>query len=138
LPAGRIAALGATPDFHHGLLGVPLFLWRISNHLSLTGEGSLRTPGRWHPRGRRVAHCAQSPAAALLEILVHFEIDIQDLPVRYRLLKIDAPDDVQVERVSIEQLPADWLEKPDVTLSPLISPRSELVLHSELHDARVA
>ena len=60
-------------------------------------------------------YCAQSPAAALLEILVHFEIDIQDLPVRYRLLKIDAPDDVQVERVSIEQLPADWLEKIDVT-----------------------
>ena len=86
-----------------------------ANHLSLTGEGSLRTPGRWHPRGRRVAYCAQSPAAALLEILVHFEIDIQDLPVRYRLLKIDAPDDVPVERVSIEQLPADWLEKPDVT-----------------------
>jgi RES domain-containing protein len=60
-------------------------------------------------------YCAQSPAAALLEILVHFEIDIQDLPVRYRLLKIEAPDDVQVERVSVEQLPPDWHEKTEVT-----------------------
>ena len=75
----------------------------------------MRTPGRWHTRGRRVVYCAQSPAAALLEILVHFEIDIQDLPVRYRLLKIDVPDDMHVERVSPEQLPAGWPEKTEMT-----------------------
>ena len=92
-----------------------MFLWRISNHLSLAGDGALRTPGRWHTRGRRVVYCAQSPAAALLEILVHFEIDIQDLPVRYRLLKIEAPDDAQVESVSVNRLPADWPERIDVT-----------------------
>jgi RES domain-containing protein len=92
-----------------------VLLWRISNHLSLAGDGALRTPGRWHTRGQRVVYCAQSPAAALLEILVHFEIDIQDLSVRYRLLKIEAPDDVQVQRVSIDQLPTDWPEKTEVT-----------------------
>ena len=92
-----------------------MFLWRISNHLSLAGDGALRTPGRWHTRGRRVVYCAQSPAAALLEILVHFEIDIQDLPVRYRLLKIDAPDDVHMEGVSVDRLPTDWPEKTEVT-----------------------
>jgi hypothetical protein len=41
-----------------------------------------------------------------------FEIDIQDLPVRYRLLKIHAPDDVPVERVSADQLPFDWAGEP--------------------------
>ena len=92
-----------------------MFLWRISNHVSLGGDGALRTPGRWHSRGRRIVYCTQNPAAALLEILVHFEIDIQDLPVRYRLLKIEAPDDVQVERVSIEQLPSDWPERTEIT-----------------------
>jgi RES domain-containing protein len=92
-----------------------VFLWRISNHLSLAGDRALRTPGRWHSRGRRVVYCAQSPAAALLEILVHFEIGIQDLPVRYRLLKIEAPDDVQVERVSVDDLPANWPQKTEVT-----------------------
>ena len=75
----------------------------------------MRTPGRWHFRGRRVVYCAQSPAAALLEILVHFEIDIQDLPVRYRLLKIEAPDDVQIERVSVDDLPVNWPQKTEVT-----------------------
>lgn len=75
----------------------------------------MRTPGRWHSRGRRIVYCAQNPAAALLEILVHFEIDIQDLPVRYRLLKIHAPDDVPVERVSVDKLPSDWPEKTEAT-----------------------
>ncbi len=75
----------------------------------------MHTPGRWHTRGRRVVYCAQSPAAALLEILVHFEIDIQDLPVRYRLLKIEAPDDMQVERVLVNDLPKDWPEGTEVT-----------------------
>lgn len=92
-----------------------MFLWRISNHPSLAGDGALRTPGRWHTRGRRVVYCAQNPAAALLEILVHFEMDIQDLPLRYRLLKIEAPDDMQIERVSVDQLPADWPERTEVT-----------------------
>jgi RES domain-containing protein len=92
-----------------------VFLWRISNQLSLAGDGALRTPGRWHTRGRRVVYCAQSPAAALLEVLVHFEIDIQDLPVRYRLLKIEAPDDVPVERVSVDRLPTDWPERTEFT-----------------------
>ncbi|MDO8681329.1 MAG: RES family NAD+ phosphorylase [Acidobacteriota bacterium] len=92
-----------------------MFLWRISNHLSLAGDGALRTPGRWHTRGRRVVYCAQNPAAALLEILVHFEIDIQDLPLRYRLLKIEAPDEVHIERVTVDQLPADWPERTELT-----------------------
>jgi RES domain-containing protein len=92
-----------------------VFLWRISNHLSLSGDGALRTPGRWHSRGRRVVYCAPNPAAALLEILVHFEIDIHDLPVRYRLMKIQAPDDVHVDHVSVDELPPDWPGRTDVT-----------------------
>jgi RES domain-containing protein len=46
---------------------------------------------------------------------VHFEIEIQDLPVRYRLLKIQVPDGVPVENVALDQLPSDWSEKIDVT-----------------------
>jgi RES domain-containing protein len=92
-----------------------VFLWRIGNHLSLAGEGGLRTPGRWHSRGWRVVYCAQSPAAALLEILAHFEIDIQHLPVRYRLLKIEAPDDVLLESVSVDGLPTDWPARIEMT-----------------------
>ena len=92
-----------------------MILWRISNHSSLAGDGALRASGRWHTRGRRVVYCAQSPAAALLEILVHFEMEIHDLPARYRLLKIRAPDDVPSEDVSRNHLPADWVENSAAT-----------------------
>ena len=92
-----------------------MILWRIGNHVSLAGDGGLRASGRWHTRGRRIVYCSQSPAAALLEILVHFEIDIRDLPARYRLLKLHAPDDLAVEKVTLQNLSADWVERTDVT-----------------------
>ena len=92
-----------------------MFLWRISNHLSLVGEGGLRASGRWHTRGTRVVYCAENPAAAFLEILVHFEIEIRDLPARYRLLKIAVPDDVRVQRASPDDLNRDWLENTHAT-----------------------
>jgi RES domain-containing protein len=60
-------------------------------------------------------HCSESPAAALLETLVHFEIELRDFPARYRLLKIEGPDDMRQERVEVDTLPADWPHKPDVT-----------------------
>lgn len=90
-------------------------LWRISNHVSLAGDGGLWASGRWHTRGRRIVYCSQSPAAALVEVLVHFEIDIQDLPTRYRLLKLHAPDDLSIEEVTPRGLPEDWLERIDLT-----------------------
>lgn len=119
-----------------------MIVWRISNHQSLSGEGGLRTPGRWHTRGRRVVYCAQSPAAALLEILVHLELDIQGLPARYRLLRIEVPDGLDVEHVSLDTLPADWPEKTELTRTigdawlvkghtPLLSVPSAIVPETE-------
>jgi len=90
-------------------------LWRISNHVSLAGDGGMRASGRWHTRGRRVVYCSESPAAALLEIPVHFEIDVRDLPTRYRLQKLHAPDDLVVDEVAAADLPTDWLERTDLT-----------------------
>ena len=92
-----------------------MILWRISNHLSLAGDGAPRASGRWHTRGRRVVYCAQNPAAALLEILVHFEIEIRDLPARYRLLKLEAPDDLVIEHIALNDLPQEWVQKAEIT-----------------------
>lgn len=92
-----------------------MILWRISNHVSLAGDGGMRASGRWHTRGHRIVYCSESPAAALLEILVHFEIDVRDLPAKYRLLKLHAPDDLLIEHVNVADLPADWIERTDLT-----------------------
>lgn len=90
-------------------------LWRISNYIDLRGEGGLRASGRWHTRVRRVIYCAGTPAAALLEILVHLEIEVEDLPRRYHLLKLDVPDALAVEHILLAELPKTWIERPDVT-----------------------
>jgi RES domain-containing protein len=92
-----------------------VILWRISNHLALDGKGGLKWPGRWHSAGRRVVYCAQSPAAALLETLVHFEMALGALPARYRLLKIRVPDQPPVEQLEVGALPDRWIEREDAT-----------------------
>jgi RES domain-containing protein len=92
-----------------------VILWRISNHVSLTGDGGMRASGRWHTRGRRIVYCSESPATALLEILVHFEINFRDLPTRYRLLKLRAPATLVVEELLPVDLPDDWTEQTDRT-----------------------
>ena len=83
-------------------------LWRISNHITLNGGGGLRASGRWHTRGRRVVYCAASPAGALLETLVHLEIDLEDMPAQFRYLEIEAPDATSVEEMDVDVVGPLW------------------------------
>lgn len=85
-----------------------MILWRISRFDSLSGEGGLRSQGRWHTPGRPLVYCAQSPAAALLEMLVRMELELREDPIRYRLLRIDASDDVSVIGVGAGELERNW------------------------------
>lgn len=102
-----------------------MILWRISNHAALDGGGGLRAPGRWHSRGRRIVYCAPNPATALLEVLVHAEIDAEDVPIRLRFLEIEAPDSVSVEIADERALGSDWQRNPEMT-----RPLGDLWLHS--------
>ena len=86
-------------------------LWRISDHASLSGDGGLYAAGRWHTRGRRVVYLADHPASALLEVMVHLEIDAEDLPTHYQLLGVDVPDGIAADTVEESALPADWRER---------------------------
>jgi RES domain-containing protein len=83
-------------------------LWRISNYVTLAGTGGLTSPGRWHSRKKEVVYLAESPPAALLERLVHLEIDPDDLPRTYQLLAVEIPDGTAFEAVNEDELPADW------------------------------
>lgn len=68
----------------------------------------MRAPGRWHTRGYRIVYCAPNPATALLEILVHAEIDIQDIPVQLTYLEIEAPDSLAIENAEVKPLADGW------------------------------
>ena len=93
-----------------------MVLWRISNHATLDGLGGLKASGRWHTRGHRIVYLSASPASALLEILVHLEIDRDDLPRFYKLHEIDVPDSLPLERAEeLENLPPHWRNRIDLT-----------------------
>ena len=51
---------------------------------------------------------AESPPGALLERLVHLEIDASEIPIGYQLIAIDVGDDVGFETITIESLPPNW------------------------------
>lgn len=85
-----------------------MVLWRISNHVALDGAGGLYAAGRWHSQGQRIIYCAEHPAAALLEAIVHSEIDIEDWPRSYKLLKVGIGPNVRRNRIAPDSLPPDW------------------------------
>jgi RES domain-containing protein len=72
-------------------------LWRISDYPELDGAGGLLASGRWHTQGSRIVYCAPNPAASLVEVLVHIEIDADDLADPLQYLEIDAPDMLAIE-----------------------------------------
>ncbi len=85
-----------------------MILWRISGYVTLDGAGGLRFPGRWHTAGQRIVYCAPNPATALLEVLVHSEISIDDLPVNLRYLEIETPNALAIEEANTSALGMSW------------------------------
>jgi RES domain-containing protein len=83
-------------------------LWRVSNYGSLDGIGGLYVSGRWHTKGHPVVYCSEDPSTALLETLVHIEIDAEDRPENFQVLKIESSQEVSIERVDVEKLGSAW------------------------------
>lgn len=71
-------------------------LWRISDHVDLSGLGGKKFSSRWTSLGRRVVYLAESPAGALLEVLVHFDLDSEDIPNSYTLIQVSTPEEITV------------------------------------------
>jgi len=90
-------------------------LWRISDYVDLSGQGGLIGSARWHSRGRRIVYLADHPASALLEVLVHLEVDPAELPDAFQLLAVDVPDGIAAERIRQEELATGW--KQDFSLT---------------------
>ena len=87
-----------------------MLLWRISNHATLGGEGGLIASARWHTQGHPILYLAETPAGALVEVLVHLELNPAHLPRSYKLLKAAAPDDISLLTVAKAELAGNWTE----------------------------
>lgn len=86
-------------------------LWRISNHRSLDGEGGRRYAARWHSAGLPIVYLAASPPGALIEILVHLELDESELPLTYALLRVNIPGKLRIPKLRV---PLDGAWKADL------------------------
>lgn len=79
-------------------------LWRISQHVDLSGIGGLRAGGRWHTRGRPVVYLADHPASCLLEMLVQGAA-LGAMPAAYQWLSVEAPSGSVAD---LDVLPYAW------------------------------
>ena len=107
---GRRFASGRTDTvpnrIRHARIASAMRLWRVSEWPDLSGRGGLLTDGRWTRAGIPAVYCADHPATALLEKLVH--LDLEDFPLTYKLLAIDVPDDVPAHRIEGSAMPSTW------------------------------
>jgi RES domain-containing protein len=71
---------------------------------AFSGEGARLYGGRWNRKGVPMVYTAGSQSLAMLELLV------QDEPLRARYVMIPAtlPGNLKIERITPDQLPADW------------------------------
>jgi RES domain-containing protein len=87
-----------------------VILRRVSNYQTLDGTGGLYVSGRWHTKGHPVVYCTMNPATALLETLVHMEIDSEERPERFQMLRIEGPDTLSIEEIEAGGLAPNWAE----------------------------
>jgi RES domain-containing protein len=89
-------------------------LWRVCQRRyaaePLSGRGGLEVGGRWHLRGSRVVYTSATLSLAVLEILAQVDLDL--VPGDMVQLRIEAPDDLRVERMELAGLPEDWRSYP--------------------------
>jgi len=87
--------------------------WRITMEehaaTAFTGEGAAAYGGRWNGQDVRVVYLAGSAALAVLESLVHLELD--DLYKEFVLIEVTFEESL-VETVDVVALPPDWQASP--------------------------
>jgi RES domain-containing protein len=93
-----------------------MVLWRLTRRppADLSGRGGELADGRWHTRGRPVVYCATSAALAVLEVRVHLDLPLDLVPDDYVLMRIAAPDHLEVRTVSSGDLPDGWRSREDL------------------------
>ena len=92
-----------------------MILWCISDCAELDGREQMSAPARWHSEGRRVVYLAESAAGAMLEALAHLDPEKGNQPAKYKLLKAEAPDEVQIVSICGCELPPEWKNDQAVT-----------------------
>ena len=79
---------------------------------ALSGIGASISEGyRWNSLNTRIVYTADTRALATLEISVHLDLS-EDLPNDRYYVEIEIPDEIDIQEVTLEDLPDDWSSKP--------------------------
>jgi RES domain-containing protein len=85
-------------------------VWRITKNKYATkafsGEGGLRSPGRWHHVGHRIVYTSQSLSLAAIETWVHIA-PRNRLPDHVQV-SADIPDSIPIHDIDESALPQGW------------------------------
>jgi len=108
-------------------------LWRISNHVTLDGNGGKRAGARWHSLGRRIVYLADHPMSAIVETLVKISV-----PKRLRIESLQLPDgEIWKHEMGITRSVGDaWiasLKSPLARVPSVIAPHTWNYLLNPLH-----
>ena len=74
----------------------------------LSGTGAFRVGGRWNKAGTYMLYASESSSLALLENLVHFDLD--ELVPHLYLIHIEVQNRAPVWTLPEEEYPEDWRE----------------------------
>jgi len=82
-----------------------MIVYRIadSRHPIFDATGAMLHGGRWNSAGLRAIYAAETYAGGLLEVLVHS--NLSQPPKQHRVVRIEVPDKLKVENVSINTVP---------------------------------
>lgn len=92
-----------------------MFVYRIDRQKraqeTLSGKGAELYGGRWNYPGTLAVYCAGSRSLALLEMLVHLDLQKQFPPDRI-IVEINIPKEVSIEYLDPSQLDQGWRNFP--------------------------
>lgn len=89
-----------------------MHLWRISRFGELTGVGGTLYSGRWHTAGRPVIYLADSIGGAMLETLVHLQVQQDEVPSGYQSLLVHVPEGLRIDVLAPHE---GWEDSPQTT-----------------------
>lgn len=78
------------------------------DYADLSGRGGLMSDGRWHSAGREVTYAADTPALAVLEVLVHFDLTASLFYDDFVMMTLRWPPTVRQRTIEVPDLPEGW------------------------------
>lgn len=86
-----------------------MLVYRITKkeYSALDGMGGLYGPGRWHKKGNQIIYTSEHASLAAWEKLAHLA-GFENLPADLMLVKIEIPDQINIQNIQPEVLVEGW------------------------------